>query len=359
MSDSRSTGKSSNLRVMTRAQRRKAGARWLALAGPAAALFLAVSPAFAEGASVTTATDVQKEEAGNSFKRGAEAFSAGKLDVALAAFQRSLDVVSSPNSRLMLARTLTKLGRPVEAYVEFERTLTDAEQAAQVDEKYASAADAARAELAELRQQVGLITVELSGVSEKDSLNVGGREIARADWTRPVAVAPGKARVVLRTASGEVVREVNLAAGGAVTVPVSPPRPPESRVSQAESAAPVSGESSSSRTIGFVAGGIGIAGIIGFAVFGQLNNAKFERLQNECTNKRCQPYLEGERDAGKTYQVIANVSLGVGVIGLGTGAVLLLQKGSESERSDQAARRRSHGLRVGAGPGYVDISGSF
>jgi tetratricopeptide (TPR) repeat protein len=340
------------------AQTGKSGARWLGLPGPAVAMFLAVSPLYAEGASVTSATDVQKEEAGNSFKRGAEAFNAGQLDVALAAFQRSLDVVSSPNSRLMLARTLTKLGRPVEAYVQFERTLTDAEQAAQGDKKYASTADAARAELAELRQQVGLLSVQLSGVSENDSLNVGGREIARADWTRPVAVAPGKARVVLRTASGEVVREVDIAAGGAATVTVSPP-PPDSRNFQPESDVRVSGESSSVRTIGFVAGGIGIAGFISFVVFGQLNNAKFDRLRGECPNNRCQRYLEGERDAGKTYQAIANVSLGVGVVGLATGAVLLLMNGGESERPAEARRGESRGLRFGAGPGHVDVSGSF
>jgi hypothetical protein len=323
------------------------------------AMFLAVSPAYAEGASVTSATDVQKEEAGNSFKRGAEAFNAGQLDVALAAFQRSLDVVSSPNSRLMLARTLTKLGRPVEAYAEFERTLTDAEQAAQVDKKYASAADAARAELAELRQKVGLLSVQVSGASTNDSLHVGTREIARADWARPVAVAPGKARVVLRTASGEVVREVDIAAGGAVTVSVSPPPPPDSRVFQSTSDIPASGESSSARTIGYVAGGIGIAGFISFVVFGQLNNAKFDRLRGECPNNRCQRYLESERDAGKTYQAIANVSLGVGVAGLATGAVLLLMNGGESERPAQARRGKSRGLRVGAGAGHVDVSGRF
>ena len=121
----------------------------------------------------------------------------------------------------------------------------------------------------------------------------------------------------------------------------------------------VSGESSSARTIGFVAGGIGIAGIVSFAVFGQLNNAKFDKLQNECKSNRCQPYLESERDTGKTFQTIANVSLGVGVVGLATGAVLLLSSGGESERPVQARRGGSRGLRVGARPGYVDVSGSF
>jgi hypothetical protein len=344
---------------MTLAQRGKSGARWLGLTGPAVAMLLTVSQAYAEGASVTSATDVQKEEAGSSFKRGAEAFHAGQLDVALAAFQRSLDVVSSPNSRLMLARTLIKLGRPAEAYAQFERTLIDAEQAAKVDEKYASAADAARAELAELRQQVGLLSVQVSGASTNDSLNVGGREIARADWARPVAVAPGNTRVVLRTANGEVVREVDVAAGGAVTVSVSPAPLPDSHVFQPASDLPVSRESSRARTIGFIAGGIGIAGFISFAVFGQLNNAKYDKLQGECPNKRCQPYLESERDAGKTYQVIANVSLGLGVVGLGTGAVLLLMNGRESASPAQGRRRGNHGLRVGGGPGHVDVFGSF
>jgi hypothetical protein len=344
-------------------QRRRSGARWFTLAGPVLALVLAAMPALGAGVGVATATDEQKAEAGKSYQRGAQAFAAGELDKALEEFQRSLDVVQSPNSRLMLARTLAKLGRAAEAYAQLEQTVTDAEAAAKVDKKYASTVDAARAELSELTSQVGLITVQVSGASAGDSLSVGGREIEQASWDRAVAVAPGKVTVVLRTTGGETTREVDVAAGASATVEVSPPAPKAAPVAEPPpKEVEVSTESSSTRTLGFVAGGIGIAGIASFAVFGGLNNAKFRKLEDECINNNCSSELESEKDQGKTYQTIANVSLAVGVVGIGTGAVLLFLSGGDSERQESRlhrARARSSVPRIGIGPGYVDVSGSF
>jgi hypothetical protein len=343
-------------------QRRRPGARWLTLVGSVLAVVLAALPAFGAGAGVATATKEQKAEAGKSYQAGAEALAAGELDKALEEFQRSLDVVQSPNSRLMLARTLVKLGRTAEAYAQLEQTITDAEAAAQIDKKYASTIDAARAELSELKSQVGLITVQVSGAAAGDSLSVGGREIEQASWQRPVAVAPGRVQVVLRSTAGEVVREVDVAAGGSATVEVSPPPPKAEPVPEPPPRVEVSTESSKTRTMGFVAGGIGIAGIASFAVFGGLNNAKFRKLEDECINNNCSSELESEKDSGKRYQAIANVSLAVGIVGIGTGAVLLLMSGGNSERQEarvQRARARTSLPRVSVGPGYVDVSGSF
>jgi hypothetical protein len=346
------------------AQRRRSGPGWFVLAGLALAILVALEPAYAAGAAgagVTTATEEQKAEAGKSYERGAEALAAGELDKALEEFQRSLDVVSSPNSRLMLARTLAKLGRPAEAYAQLEQTVADAEVAAQVDKKYASTVDAARAELAELRSQVGLITVRVTESTSNDSLNVGGKVIEQTSWDRPVAVAPGKVRVVLRASTGEAVREVEVAAGASTTVEVSPPPPPAQPAALTQPVE-VSTDSSSTRTLGFVAGGIGIAGIATFAVFGGLNNSKFRKLEDECISGRCSPELESEKDTGKTYQTIANVGLGVGIVGIATGAVLLLVSGGDSEQDEAQVRRgraRAQLPRLGIGPGYVDLSGSF
>jgi len=342
--------------------RRRPGARRFALAGPLVAVFLAAVPAHAGGAGVTTATSEQKAEAGKSYQRGAAAFAAGELDKALEEFRRSLDVIASPNSRLMLARTLIKLGRPADAYAELEQTVADADAAAQVDKKYGSTVDAARAELSELRSQVGVVTVRVSGTGSNDSLNVGDREIEQASWERPVAVAPGKVRAVLRTASGEATREVDVVAGGSASIELSPPPPPAAKPApQPEPVVRVSTESSSTRTLGFVVGGVGVAGIVSFAVFGGLNNSKFRKLEDECLNNRCSADLESERDTGKTYQTIANVSLGVGIVGIATGAVLLLVSGGDSEARHEARRRSAprHSPRVGIGPGYVDVRGSF
>jgi tetratricopeptide (TPR) repeat protein len=322
------------------------------------ALVLAALPAYAAGAGVGTATDEQKAEAGKSYQRGAEAFAAGELEKALEEFQRSLDVVSSPNSRLMLARTLAKLGRNADAYAELERTVVDAEAAAQIDKKYATTVDAARAELAELKPQVGLVSVRVSGSTSDDSLSVGGREIEQTNWDRPVAVAPGKVRVVLRTASGEAVREVDVPAGSSASVDISPTPPPAKPAAEPPPVVEVSTSSSNTKTLGFVAGGIGLAGIASFAIFGGLNSAKFRKLEDECINSRCSPDLESERDQGKTYQTIANVSLVVGAVGIATGTVLLVIAGGEDD-PQQEARTRSRAPRLGIGLGYVDVSGSF
>jgi hypothetical protein len=330
------------------------------LAALALAIPLLARPAFGAGANVTSATAVQKEEAGKSFQRGAQALSAGKLDDAVAEFERSLGAVDSPNTRLMLARALVKLGRPVQAFREFERTMASAEQAAQVDKKYASAGEAARADVADVRSQVGLVTVRVSGAA--DSLSVAGESVAREAWERPIAVAPGKVRVVLTSAQGEAVREIEVAAGGSAEVEIAPPAaaaPAPAVESPVE--AQVSTGSSSKRTIAYVAGGVGIAGIVSFAVFGAMNDSKYRKLQDSCISNVCDPDLRGERDTGQTYQTVANVSLVVGAIGLGTSAALLLLSGGDSEPEKTGRVRRGNGMsaRLGVGPGYVDVSGSF
>ena len=345
------------------AKSRSSGVRWFAVAGPVLALILVALPAVAGGAGVTTATDEQKAEAGKSYQRGAEAFAAGELDKALEEFKRSLDVVSSPNSRLMLARTLAKLGRTADAYAELEQTVTDAEAAAQIDKKYASTVDAARAELAEVRSQVGLVSVRVSGSTGDDSLSVGGRAIEQTSWDRPVAVMPGKVRVVLRTAKGETARDVDVAAGGSATVELAPPAPQAKPVAEPPPVVEVSTSSSNTKTLGLVAGGIGLVGIASFAVFGGLNNSKFRKLEDECINNRCSADLESEKDSGKTYQTIANVSLAVGAVGIATGAVLLIVSGGDGDPQSEARARRQRARaqlpRLGVGLGYVDVSGSF
>ena len=96
-----------------------------------------------------------------------EAFNADKYDEALQAFQASYDSVASPNSHLMLARTLVKLGRLGEAYEAFDETQREAEQAAKLDEKYEKASKSAADERDALRPKIALVTVQVSGAIER------------------------------------------------------------------------------------------------------------------------------------------------------------------------------------------------
>src|SRR6185503_7446628 len=85
------------------------------------------------------------------------------------------------------------------------------------------------------------------------------------------------------------------------------------------------------RTLGIVAGGVGIAGFATFAVFGLLNNGKYDDLKNGCPNGVCPRSLSEEAEAGRTYQTIANVGLGVGIVGVVSSVLLFVTAPSHSK----------------------------
>jgi hypothetical protein len=95
------------------------------------------------------ATPAQREAAASAYQKGKAAYEAGDYAGALDAFRRSYAAVRSPNTKLMVARSLRELFQDDEARAAFEQTIAEAEQTG--DATYAPAADAARQELAALR----------------------------------------------------------------------------------------------------------------------------------------------------------------------------------------------------------------
>ncbi len=315
--------------------------------------------AYAQGAALTEATKEQKKQATKAFINGMKAFEGGRYEEALKDFNESYGAVRSPNSRLMIARTMAKLGQDVAAYDELEATIEDAEEAAKTDEKYAKTADAAREELKALTKRVALITLDVQKVPSGSSITVGDRAIPEADWSNPVVVQPGQVSVTLTTPDGQTVTETATAeAGGTSSVLLAPkpkaapppPPPPEPAV-----VAPEPEPSGfDQRTAAYVAGGVGAAGLITFGVFGILSNSKYSDLEDGCQDRLCPAGLRDEAHDGDTYQSIANIGLAVGIVGLGTGAALFFTSGDDSDE-DTASRTP----KLGVGLGTVSGSGRF
>lgn len=319
------------------------------------ALLAAPAAASAAGAPVATATDAQKAEAQSHFEAGMKAHDAGDKAKALGEFQASYDAVASPNSHLLVARTLAELGRLDEAYVEYDRTVDEAREDARTEPKYQKAADAAAAERDALKPKIALLQINVTGAGPGDTLDVGGRTIDQADWSKPVPVMPGAVQVVLHTQAGTPVsRSVDATAGGTPTVELSA-APPPAAPAPAHADAAVTTQGISKRTLAYVAGGVGVAGIATFAIFGAMNNAKYGDLQSACSNNACPPDKQSEADTGRTYQTVANVGLVVGVVGIGSGVALyLLDRHDEKERA--TARRIPE---VYVGPRSIVVKGSF
>jgi hypothetical protein len=339
------------------------GARLAALGIGLMTVTLAAN-ALAEGASLDEASKEQNLAAQKAFEAADVLYDAKHFAEALTAFRASHDVVKSPNTRLMIARSLRELGRLGEAYAEAKATLAEAEAVSERHPRYAETARAAREDLTGLEARVGFLEIDLGKVSDAEGLSakIGERSFDAASLGDPVAVTPGKTPIVVTAGDKTFRREVSVAAGSTQTVSVdfaarrsmdsgeaAEPMPPEPAPRPPENAVHL-GPDGSMRTWAYVAGGAGVAGLLTFGVFGLLNNSSYSSLEDDCPDGRCPPGRNDDIDAGRRYQLIANVGLGVGIAGVAVGTTLFLLGSKQSERPQTALR---------IAPGAVSVESRF
>src|SRR5271155_1392299 len=153
------------------------------LAFAAALTLTAIAPsALAAGVTPGNETPVQRHQAESLFFRGKSYVVMKQYDKALADFRASLDIVASPNTRLLIARCLRDEGKLVAAYVEFERTLVEAKELVGVDPRYGRAIDGAQDDLKAIEPQIGFVTVHVKNATDTTTLAIAHEEIRRAAW---------------------------------------------------------------------------------------------------------------------------------------------------------------------------------
>jgi hypothetical protein len=319
------------------------------------AVLLLSAPALADGVLPAAATPVQREQAQARFARGKELLAKKQYEQALAEFKASHDIVTSPNTRLEIARCLRAMGRPVAAYAELGRTAVEAKELVSQDNRYQRAYDSAVAERSEMEPQLGFVSLTIENPADGTAVTVGGEEIRRAAWSEPAPVVAGATEVVVTTPGhAPVKRTVTLAAGqrssltidaqsgeslgGAPPPPTEPPPPPEPKASPL-------------RTWAYVAGGVGAAGLVTFVVGGLMAKSTFDDLNGACHGGPCPPNKSDEISSGKTQQTIANVGLVVGIAGVAAGATLFVLSIPKGPAPSNAA--------LVVGPTWAGVQGRF
>jgi hypothetical protein len=108
----------------------------------------------------------------------------------------------------------------------------------------------------------------------------------------------------------------------------------------------------------WVVGGVGAAGLVGAGVFYALRQGKESDLDKLCGADPCPSRVRDDIDRSKLYGTLSVVSLGVGVAGVATSAVLFL---TENKRRDAAGSAlRVHGFVLPQpGGGAAVLVGSF
>jgi hypothetical protein len=335
--------------------------KWLSSAHVLGVAFLAVSAvARADGVPPAAATPLQREQAQSRFLRGKELMDKGQYTDALVEFRASHDIVSSPNTRLEIARDLRAAGQLVAAYAEYGRTAVEAKEFASEDDRYRRTYEAASAERAELEPRLAFVSLTVSHAGEETHVSIGGEELRRAAWGEPAPLAAGSTAIVVTTPGHRpLTRTIDVAAGDRVEVaidaqegpaegdaPLSPPAAPI-----LAPAAPHDAAHGGLRASAYVGLGVGVAGLATFAVGGLFARGTYDDLQKSCGSGPCPADKKSEIDRGRTEQTIANVGLVAGLVGVAAGVTLLvlsLPKGAPAQS-----------VAVVGVPGGVGLRGSF
>lgn len=335
----------------------------------ASAPITVTAPAYAGSAPPSAADKVKAKRA---FDRGQEHYQAGQLEEAIAAFQESYEAVADPKALLMLARVQRDGGEVMKARTTCQKARDLAVADAAQGRENRAALEEIDNELRDLDGVLGFISIVLSHAPPGTRVSIDDGDVT-SELGNPIRAEPGPLVVTATTPDGiEKSANTTVKAGQTSSVTLSfpwsgksdaalaaapreegeePPVAPEKEVAPSEAH-----PSSTKRTLTWVAGGVGLAGLASFAVFYPLAGSKFEKLEGACPQNHCDPSLESDKNAGKTFQTLANVGLVVGVVGLGA-AVTLFAIGGES--SPAAQNNHATRTKLELGLGRVALSGTF
>jgi hypothetical protein len=264
------------------------------------------------------------------FYDGRKAMDAGEHATACKKFSESLVLLRRASTLVNLAQCNDKLGKLVDA-------LKHAQEALSLIPPEDERMGPAKQLLDDLSSRVPRLTLKLpADLPAQASVRIDGNEIDRQKWAQPISLDPGEHAVVLRApsredASSKVVlaerdrKEATLAPGPAAGGKQAGSGGGAKAPGPGGGAKEPDGDGRATRrTIGFVAGGVGLAGLVAAGVTGGMVVANDSTIQANCPNKVCNA-VGRDTIAQSNALVVANyVAFGVGALGVAGGAVLVL-----------------------------------
>ena len=266
---------------------------------------------------------------------------------AIEAIGKANDLMHVPTTALALAKAHLAAGHLVEA-----RDAAIAAERLPREDREPRVFDAARKQAAELARELKprIPTVRLRVEGPATRIVVDGTEVPLSIAGEPIAMNPGKRTIRVTGDAGEARAEVDLAEREAKEVALvlgHEAEPPPPRPAPAVKTTPPDERQHGMRTPlakGLLYGGLGV-GVLGLgagAVTGVMTLSRANRVEPQCANDICAPTARDDLDSARTLGTISTVAFVVGGVGIAAGVVgLLLPK-------------RSH---VALGPG--GITGTF
>jgi hypothetical protein len=332
-------------------------ARWIAAAAFLALAALpggdAAAQAPEEGPRPERAVEPEESErielAREHFHKGLELTEAGRLEEALAEFQKAYDL--SPSYRILynIGQVSRHIGDAARSLRAFERYLADG--AGEIEEARRAEVEG---EIAALRPLVGKVRVQIDTAGAAVLLD--GMKLGEAPLPEPLYVRPGKHRLQAELGKRIAVETIEVAGGQAIDVALAlgsarprprPPVPPRPKP-------PVAAGGRRPLWIGWaatgaLAAGAGVTGVLALVSAGQLGDARYAGPDRR-------PAADSEvRALGEQVDALAvatDVLAAAAVVSLGVTLVLTFSDGGR-----QAGARAA--VSFGGGPGGVQVRGAF
>jgi len=289
---------------------------------------------------------------GDAIKRAREQFSqalslqtGGDWAGALALLKEVAAVKPTPQVRFNIAICEERLGRLVAAMGDYELAATDAqaERAEQVGQEV-------DARLAALKARVPRVVVQRGEGADSATISLDGVSLGDSVLNVPMPADPGP-HVVEAKALGfrPFKQSFRVAEQQTATILVKLDAEPVAPETPATAPGPRV-VSHSTRTVGFVVGGVGIASLIGSGVFFLLRHNSITDLDTQCGADRqaCPDTARTAVDHGKLYTTLGDVGLAVGAVGLGVGAALVIAGSGSPEQASVSVAPGAIGANAGA-----------
>lgn len=302
----------------------------LTIAVLAGALACAIAP----GEALAQPRDPAAAEA--LFRAGREAAQKGDYEGACAKFTESQRLDPAVGTEFNIADCEEHRGHLAAAWERFTRVVSELPPG---DERVKVATGRAAA----LEKRLPRLTITLApgapaGVTvRRDDVDVGPGSFGTA-----LPVDPGKHVLVVRAPGRQdMTTTVDLHEAEQKTFAAQPG--PEGATVATDT-----GSGGTRRTAGFVLGGVGVAGLVVFAVTGGLTLAKKSTANQNCPNDLCNQTGYDAAQSGKTLGMVSGGSLIAGAVLVGTGLALVLTAGPD--------KKSTTALLPGVGPGAASMS---
>lgn len=283
----------------------------------------------------------------------------GKCPQAIEKLGRAEKLHHAPTTALRLAECEIEVGKVVSGSERLERLVREP-LPANAPAVFVAAHARAQTLLASAQPRIALLRISVA--SPKDvavTVTVDEETVPAAmlDADRPTD--PGLRKIAARAkgylpATTEVTLKDGEASRLALTLKADPSYVPEKPAEVAGETGANAAPRHERSPLPWIAIGVGVVGLGVGAISGGVVASKASSLDDTCTNKRCPAGSQGAIDTATTWATISTVGFVVGGVGIATGIVgLLLDR----------PRRVTTGVRPGVTPvvsaSYVGIDGRF